>query len=80
LFRCKKVKRPSNERVTLQIARKFNDFWSLNFVSDSLPNARIFKCHTVNEDFCHECINIAVYFGISGHFDGHRFYGGKLKQ
>ena len=37
--RRKKVKRPPNERVPLQIARKVNDVWSMDFVSDSFLTA-----------------------------------------
>ena len=66
--RRKKVKRPPNERVPLQIARKVNDVWSMDFVSDSLSNGRRLKCLTVADDFSHECIDIAVDFGISGQY------------
>ena len=66
--RRKKVKRPPNERVPLQIARKVNDVWSMDFVSDSLSNGRRIKCLTVADDFSHECVDIAVDFGISGHY------------
>lgn len=66
--RRKKVKRPANERVPLQIARKVNDVWSMDFVSDSLSNGRRIKCLTVADDFSHECVDIAVDFGISGHY------------
>ena len=66
--RRKKVKRPPNERVPLQIARKVNDVWSMDFVSDSLSNGRRIKCLTVTDDFSHECIDIAVDFGISGQY------------
>jgi putative transposase len=66
--RRKKVKRPPNERVPLQIARKVNDVWSMDFVSDSLSNGRRIKCFTVADDFSHECIDIAVDFGISGQY------------
>lgn len=64
--RRKTVKRPPNERLPLQIARKVNDVWSMDFVSDSLSNSRRIKCLTVADDFSHECIDIAVDFGISG--------------
>jgi len=64
----KKFKRPPNERVPLQIARKVNDVWSMDFVSDSLPNGRRIKCLTVADDFSHECIDIAVDVGISGQY------------
>ena len=66
--RRKKVKRPPNERVPLQIARKVNDVWSMDFVSDSLSNGRRIKCLTVADDFSHECVDIAVDFGISGQY------------
>ena len=66
--RRKKVKRPPSERVPLQIARKVNDVWSMDFVSDSLSNGRRIKCLTVADDFSHECIDIAVDFGISGQY------------
>jgi putative transposase len=66
--RRKKVKRPPNERVPLQIASKVNDVWSMDFVSDSLSNGRRIKCLTVADDFSHECIDIAVDFGISGQY------------
>ena len=66
--RRKKVKRPPNERLPLQIARKVNDVWSMDFVSDSLSNGRRIKCLTVADDFSHECIDIAVDFGISGQY------------
>jgi putative transposase len=66
--RRKKVKRPPNERVPLQIARKVKDVWSMDFVSDSLSNSRRIKCLTVADDFSHECVDIAVDFGISGQY------------
>ena len=66
--RRKKVKRPPNERVPLQIARKVNDVWSMDFVSDSLSNGRRIKCLTVADDFTHECVDIVVDFGISGQY------------
>jgi putative transposase len=66
--RRKKVKRPPNERVPLQIARKVNDVWSMDFVFDSLSNGRRIKCLKVADDFSHECIDIAVCFSISGRY------------
>ncbi len=41
--RRKKVKRPPNERIPLQLARKVNDVWSMDIVSDSSPSSRGFK-------------------------------------
>ena len=38
----------------------------MDFVSDSLANGRRIKCLTVADDFSHECVEIAVDYGISG--------------
>ena len=62
----KKVRRAAAERVPLQLATTVNEVWSMDFVSDSLANGRRLKCLTVADDFSHECIDIAVDFGISG--------------
>jgi putative transposase len=64
--RRKKVKRPACERVPLQLARNVNEVWSMDFVSDSLANGRRIKFLTVADDFSHECVDIAVDWGISG--------------
>lgn len=66
--RRKKAKRPPCERVPLQLAQKLNDVWSMDFVSDSLSNCRRIKCLTVADDFSHECVDIAVDYGISGQY------------
>ena len=62
----KKSKRPLNERVPLQLAKAVHEVWSMDFVSDSLSNGRRLKYLTVADDFSHECVDIAVDFGISG--------------
>ena len=62
----KKVKRPVAERTPLNIATKVNEVWSMDFVSDSLANGRRLKCLTVADDYSHECVDIAVDYGISG--------------
>ena len=64
----KKAKRPAHARVPLQIAQRVNEVWSMDFVSDSLANGRRIKCLTVADDFSHECVDIAVDFGISGQY------------
>jgi putative transposase len=64
----KKAKRPTSERVPLQLAKAINDVWSMDFVSDSLANGRRIKCLTVADDFSHECVDIATDFGISGQY------------
>ena len=40
----KKAKRPTNERVPLQIAQRVNEVWSMDFVSDNLVNSGRIKC------------------------------------
>jgi putative transposase len=64
--RRKKAKRPASERVPLQLAQGVNQVWSMDFVSDSLAGGRRIKCLTVADDFSHECVDIAVDWGISG--------------
>ena len=64
----KKAKRPVNERVPLQLAKTFNEVWSMDFVSDSLINGRRLKYLTVTDDFSHECVDLTVDFGISGEY------------
>ena len=64
----RKAKRPASERVPLQRARTVNEVWSMDFVSDSLANGRRLKCLTVADDFSHECVDIAVDYGISGQY------------
>jgi putative transposase len=64
----KKIKRPASERVPLHLARTVNDVWSMDFVSDSLSNGRRLKCLTVADDFSHECVDIAVDYGIGGQY------------
>ncbi len=66
--RRKKVKRPASERVPLQLAQGVNQVWSMDFVSNSLANGRRIKCLTVADDFSHECVDIAVDWGISGEY------------
>ena len=64
----KKAKRPVSERVPLQIAQRVNEVWSMDFVSDSLSTGRRIKCLTVADDFSHECVDLAVDYGISGQY------------
>jgi putative transposase len=66
--RSKKVRRAGSERVPLTVASRVNEVWSMDFVSDSLANGRRIKCLTVADDFSHECVDIAVDYGISGQY------------
>jgi putative transposase len=64
----KKIRRAASERVPLTVATRINEVWSMDFVSDSLANGRRIKCLTVADDFSHECVDIAVDYGISGQY------------
>jgi len=64
----KKQRRVASERVPLKVATRVNEVWSMDFVSDSLANGRRLKCLTVADDFTHECVDIAVDYGISGQY------------
>ena len=64
----KKARRAASERVPLTVATRVNEVWSMDFVSDSLANGRRIKCLTVADDFTHECVDIAVDYGISGQY------------
>lgn len=64
----KRVRRAASERVPLTVAVRVNEVWSMDFVSDSLANGRRIKCLTVADDFTHECVDIAVDYGISGQY------------
>ena len=64
----RKAKRPSGERQPLAPARAINEAWSMDFVSDSLVNGRRIKLLTVADDFSHECVDIAVDYGIGGQY------------
>ncbi len=54
--------------MPLRLATTVNEVWSMDFVSDSLSKARRLKCLTVADDFSHECVDIAVDWGISGEY------------
>jgi len=64
----KKMRRAASERVPLTVATRVNEVWSMDFVSDSLANGRRIKSLTVADDFTHECVDIAVDYGISGQY------------
>ncbi len=59
-------------RVPLLAAQTVNQTWSLDFVSEAvaMPTqvTRRIKCLTVADDFSHECVDIAVDYGIGGHY------------
>jgi putative transposase len=63
----RKGKRPLNERVPLLAAIRVNQTWSMDFVSDNLCSGKRIKMLTVADDYSHECVRIAVDFGIGGY-------------
>jgi putative transposase len=54
--------------VPLVKAIGINQTWSMDFVSDALASARRIKCITVADDYSHECVHIAVDFGMGGDY------------
>ena len=56
------------ERQALELPSSPNQVWSMDFVSDALANGRRIKVLTIVDDFSKEAINLAVDFGISGHY------------
>jgi len=67
--RRRRPKKLSRDRQPLRPASRRNQVWSMDFVSDSVatPYRRI-KCLTVADDFSHECVDIAVDFGMGGSY------------
>lgn len=56
------------ERQVLELPSAPNQVWSMDFVSDALANGRRIKVLTIVDDFSKEAIDLAVDFGISGHY------------
>ena len=56
------------ERQGLERPTGPNQVWSMDFVSDALANGRRIKVLTIVDDFSKEAIDLAVDFGISGHY------------
>jgi len=56
------------ERQELERPSGPNQVWSMDFVSDALANGRRIKVLTIVDDFSKEAIDLAVDFGISGHY------------
>jgi putative transposase len=66
--RRKVKKRLKLERVPLHVCSVANEAWSLDFVSDSLANGRRIKCLAITDDYSHECVDLAVDFGMGGEY------------
>ena len=56
------------ERQALELPSGPNEVWSMDFVSDSLASGRRIKVLTIIDDFSKESVNLAIDFGISGHY------------
>lgn len=56
------------ERQVLELPSSPNQVWSMDFVSDALASGRRIKVLTIVDDFSKEAIDLAVDFGISGHY------------
>jgi putative transposase len=61
-------KRLKLERVPLHVCNAINEVWSLDFVSDSLANGRRLKCLAITDDYSHECVDLALDFGMGGEY------------
>ena len=55
-------------REPLMLPTKRNEVWSMDFVMDALATGRRIKILTVVDDCTQEAIDLAVDFGISGHY------------
>lgn len=64
----RKGRRPLNQLVPLVAATRVNQTWGMDFFSDSLCNGRRIKMLTVVDNVSHECVSIAVDFGIGGKY------------
>ena len=56
------------ERQALGLPSGPNEVWSMDFVSDALASGRRINVLTIVDDFSKESVNLAVDFGISGHY------------
>jgi putative transposase len=56
------------ERQVLALPSGPNQVWSMDFVSDALASGRRIKVLTIVDDFSKESVDLAVDFGISGHY------------
>lgn len=56
------------ERQALELPSGPNDAWSMDFVSDALASGRRIKVLAIVDDFSKESVDLAIDFGISGHY------------
>jgi putative transposase len=64
-IRTKKRKKLSG-RLKLPVAKRINQIWAMDFVSDTLASGRRFRCLNIVDIFTRECVAIKVDTSISG--------------
>ncbi len=67
LRRKRRRKSAAGVRVILPSAKRPNQHWSMDFVSDSIITGRRFRALTVVDDFSRECPAIEVDTSLGGH-------------
>ncbi len=66
--RRKRRKGVAVPREPLELPQRRNEVWSMDFVMDALSSGRRIKILTIVDDCTKEAIDLAVGFGISGHY------------
>jgi putative transposase len=66
--RRKRRKGVAVPREALELPQRRNEVWSMDFVMDALSSGRRIKILTIVDDCTKEAIDLAVDFGISGHY------------
>lgn len=64
--RTKQRKKLQRQRLTMNIPRRVNERWSMDFVSDQLANGRRFRVFNVVDDFTREMVGQLVSVSING--------------
>jgi putative transposase len=62
----RKKKRPSHGRVPLQVARRPNERWTMDFVADRLEDGRRFRALTVLDMYTRESLAIVPGISLTG--------------
>lgn len=64
LLRKRKRRLASRERKNLEVPRNYNEFWSIDFMSDALFNSRRFRTLNIIDDYNRESIWIEIGLSI----------------
>ncbi|MCP3923132.1 MAG: DDE-type integrase/transposase/recombinase, partial [Desulfobacterales bacterium] len=66
-LRSKRKKRfPKRISEKLNTATQTNDFWAMDFMSDSLTNGRVFRILNVIDEYNRECLSISIDRSLPG--------------